>query len=202
MDLMRVGLSLGILFIAGFLFFPPIITSGLSRRRIVVIVLTAILALVLLGAWCTGSVYDKHNVCGGCGGSGLFFGSRCSWCKGRGYETATHNDNGWCFWVATVVLAAGTILFYNIPPESNTRLKPKTAFIFTFVVGIILGFVEIFISSDAFSRIYQGVFSPVVGSKAWISGICAAAIWLLVVIVISFIASIIVKTVYRFKSKE
>ena len=91
--------------------------KAMSGQGKVILILTAIIALILFIAWATGSSHESQEICGACGGSGWFFNNPCKWCHSTGYEEETINSNTWCFWLGVVVLCTG--VFYSFKVESN-----------------------------------------------------------------------------------
>ena len=69
-----------------------------------------------------------------------------------------------------------TINYKKLYLEEYKKL-PKTYYIITLVAVIAAGALDILISSDLLSDGYEGLFSFLIGSEDYISGILALAIW-------------------------
>lgn len=154
--------------------------------------------------------------CGWCGGSGIVSGGKiCKLCDGLGgaYGASARFTATNLTWLGVLIVASGiaiivgTIYYKNkdfsqVRKKRSFRVTSKAAFIVTLIVGVILGYIEVSIASNAFNSAYNGLLSFIVGNKIWISGISAAAIWLIVVIVTSFIIAKIVKSIENANSKK
>lgn len=136
--------------------------------------MTALGPLLLLCTWVL-------KVCRECGGDG------CWLCDNHGYHQM-YGKAAISPWVGVFIFVVGIIAFgvvnnfknkHNIPDvtESNSSVVGTIV-----AVGLILGFIEIFVCSDSFKNAYNGLWSFLVGKMAYVSAFLAAYLWIFVLI--------------------
>ena len=134
--------------------------------------MTALGPLLLLCTWVL-------KVCRECGGDG------CWLCDNHGYHQM-YGKAAISPWVGVFIFVVGIIAFgvvnnfknkHNIPDvtESNSSVVGTIV-----AVGLILGFIEIFVCSDSFKNAYNGLWSFLVGKMAYVSAFLAAYLWIFV----------------------